>query len=135
MNGAEAAGLGDQIGILTPGKRADVVFISSKRALSFSAFPLATTVLHSYPADVDTVMVDGHIRKRSIALVGQDLEAIRAKAKIGLQRTLKTLDNVPPEMTTAEVKKYIGFADRSTRANVAKGYANENPSSDWLKKT
>ncbi|KAK7420390.1 hypothetical protein QQX98_002813 [Neonectria punicea] len=133
-NGAEAVGLGDKIGTLTPGKRADIVFISSKRALSSSAFPLTTAVLHSYPADVDTIMVDGHIRKRNGALVGQDLEAIRAKAKIGLQRTLKNLDTVPSEMTTPEVKEYIGFADRSTRANVAKAYANESPSSDWLKK-
>ncbi|KAF4929649.1 5-methylthioadenosine/S-adenosylhomocysteine deaminase [Colletotrichum viniferum] len=41
-NGAEAVGLGDQIGTLTPGERADIVVITSKRALSGSAFPLGT---------------------------------------------------------------------------------------------
>jgi hypothetical protein len=40
-NGADAVGMADRIGTLTPGKRADITFISSKRFLITSAFPLA----------------------------------------------------------------------------------------------
>lgn len=71
--GAEAVGLGDKIGTLTLGKRADVVFLSNKRHLSPSVFPLATAVLHSTTSDVDTVLIDDMVRKRYGCLVGQDV--------------------------------------------------------------
>lgn len=132
-NGAEAVGLGDKIGTLTPGKKADVVFISNKRHISPSAFPLGTAVLHSTAADVDTVMVDGQLKKRNGSLIGQDLEAIRAKAKIGLQRIMENLKNVPREMTKKEVEEYIIKAERSTRAMIAKAYEDNKVVADWMR--
>ncbi|BCS17676.1 uncharacterized protein APUU_10504S [Aspergillus puulaauensis] len=121
-NGADAVGLGDQIGTLTPGKRADIVFLSNKRFLSPSAFPLATAVLHSTPADVDTVLVNGVIRKREGQLVGQDVELIRTKAKEGLQRIVDKLETMMPEMTPEQISKYTADAERSSRVNLARAY-------------
>jgi cytosine/adenosine deaminase-related metal-dependent hydrolase len=132
-NGAEAVGLGDKIGTLTPGKKADVVFMSNKNHISPSAFPLATAVLHSSQRDVDTVMIGGHIRKRDGVLVGHDMEAVRAKGKLGLQRILKNLENVPPEMTKEQVKQYIVDADRFTRAQLATAYSHDQLKNDWMR--
>ena len=121
-NGADAVGMSDRIGTLTPGKRADLVFISSQRFLSTSAFPLGTAILHSTPADVHTVMVDGVIRKRDGQLVGYDLDSIRANANTALRRTMANLRNFRPEMTEKELDQFLLDAERLTRANLAKAY-------------
>lgn len=121
-NGADAVGMADRIGTLTPGKRADLIYISSKRFLSTSAFPLGTAILHSTPADVDTVMVDGVIRKRGGQLVGFDLDSIRAKANAGLQRAMANLSNFRPEMTGKELDHFLLDGERLTRANLAGAY-------------
>jgi 5-methylthioadenosine/S-adenosylhomocysteine deaminase len=57
-HGAEALGLCDKVDTLTPGIRAGVVVVSSKRRPSHSFNQLGTTVLQSSPADMDLVMVD-----------------------------------------------------------------------------
>ncbi|KXH45683.1 hypothetical protein CNYM01_07113 [Colletotrichum nymphaeae SA-01] len=122
-NGAEAVGLGDKIGTLTPGKRADIVVITSKRALSGSANPLGTAVLHSTPADVDLVMVDGKILKRDGKLVGVDVDSIRAKAREGLRRIQEDLKSVRPEMSPEEILNFFLQGEKAHRVNVANAYA------------
>ncbi|CAG7915463.1 unnamed protein product [Penicillium olsonii] len=121
-NGADAVGLGDQIGTITPGKRADLVFLSNKRFLSPSAYPLGTAVLHSTPADVDMVMVNGIVRKRDGHLVGQDVGKIRQMAKAGLQRILDNLAGMRPEMTSEAISQYLVEAEHMSRANLAQAY-------------
>jgi cytosine/adenosine deaminase-related metal-dependent hydrolase len=132
-NGAETVGLIDRIGTLTPGKEADVVFISSKRALSASAYPLGTAVLHSSPADVDTVMVKGEIKKRDGVLIGHNIPDIRVKAKAGLQRTMNTLAGMRPEMAPEEIRQYLLDAENMTRSNLAKAYFREKQGGDWMR--
>ena len=122
-NGADAVRMPDRIGTLTPGKRADITFISSKRFLNTSSFPLGTAILHSNAADVDTVMVDGVIRKRHSQLVGYNLDSIRAKAKDGLQRAMDNLPNFQPEMTGEKLDQFLLDAEHLTRANLAGAYA------------
>lgn len=124
-NGADTVGMPDRIGTLTPGKRADITFISSKRFLSMSSFPLGTAILHSNAADVDTVMVDGVIRKRRGQLVGYDLDSIRAKAKAGLQRAMDNLPNFQPEMTGEKLDQFLLDVEHLTRANLAGAYATQ----------
>jgi hypothetical protein len=118
---------------LTPGKQADVVFISSKRALSASAYPLGTAVLHSSPADVDTVMVKGEIKKRDGALIGHNIPDIRAKAKAGLQRIMNTLAGMRPEMAPEEIRQYLLDAENMTCSNLAKAYIGEKQRGDWMR--
>ena len=71
INGARVAGLDDRTGSLTPGKRADVVLIDA-RALNVAPVidPVAAVTLCADVSNVETVMVDGQIRKRNGKLVG-----------------------------------------------------------------
>jgi 5-methylthioadenosine/S-adenosylhomocysteine deaminase len=71
INGARVAGLDARTGSLTPGKRADVVLIDA-RALNVAPVidPVAAVTLCADVSNVETVMVDGQIRKRDGKLVG-----------------------------------------------------------------
>ncbi|KAK1637652.1 hypothetical protein BDP81DRAFT_316882 [Colletotrichum phormii] len=132
-NGAEAVGLGDKIGTLTPGKRADIVVITNKRALSGSANPLGTAVLHSTSADVDLVMVDGKILKRDGKLVGVDVDSIRAKSREGLRRIQANLRSMRPEMSPEEIRNFFLQGEKAHRANVANAYAQGTQVADYLR--
>ncbi|KAL2277303.1 hypothetical protein FJTKL_00143 [Diaporthe vaccinii] len=133
-NGAEAVGLGDQIGTLVPGKRAAIVILSNKRALSGSANPVGTAVLHSTPADVAFVMVDGRILKRDEKLVNVDVSAIRAKAREGLRRIQDNLKKTRPEMSAAEIEDFFLQGNKASRINVAEAYAHGTEANDYLRK-
>jgi 5-methylthioadenosine/S-adenosylhomocysteine deaminase len=70
--------LGDRVGSLTPGKRADLILL---RASDANLWPLTnvleTVVASASRANVDAVMVDGEFVKRDGALVGVDLRSVR----------------------------------------------------------
>ena len=82
INGAKALGIDDQVGSLTPGKRADLIMI---RASDINVAPVAdveSTVVRSVtPANVDSVMIDGRFLKRGGALVAHDAAEIVEKAE------------------------------------------------------
>lgn len=75
--GAEANGVADVSGSLTPGKAADIVLI---RGDDVDNLPLsdavATVVLGTDSGNVDTVLVDGAPRKWQRSLVGVDVAAL-----------------------------------------------------------
>ncbi|GGN58980.1 TRZ/ATZ family hydrolase [Streptomyces albiflavescens] len=77
LNGAHVAGLEDRTGSLTPGKRADVVAID---ATALNVAPVhdaaAAVTLSADVSNVDTVIVDGVIRKRDGRLLA-DAERAR----------------------------------------------------------
>lgn len=129
-NGADALGLADQIGTLTPGKQADIVIISTKRSLFPTSNPLGTVVLHSTGADVDTVMVGGQIRKREGALVGQDLDAIRMRARETFNRVFEGIAKMPPAASQAELKEALLGMERQCRTNFAMAYADGGRATD-----
>ncbi|MEF8853797.1 MAG: amidohydrolase family protein [Haloarculaceae archaeon] len=65
IEGARALGLEDEVGTLTPGKRADVVLLRENDFLTAPSHdPVQTAVFQSEPAHVDTVLVDGDVVKR-----------------------------------------------------------------------
>jgi hypothetical protein len=69
--GAQAVGLDDEIGSLAVGKKADIVIFNTKTPAMLavaSCNPVAAIVLHSSPRDVQTVIIDGVIRKESSLL-------------------------------------------------------------------
>ncbi|KAH7394648.1 hypothetical protein BKA66DRAFT_567009 [Pyrenochaeta sp. MPI-SDFR-AT-0127] len=120
-NGAEALGLGDKIGTLTPGKRADVVIITNKRRISPSVHPLGTAMLHSSPADVDLVMVDGKIMKRDGHMVGVDMEKIRVRARQDSRRILENLERRNSEVGLLKAEDIIPMMEQAQRACFAYG--------------
>jgi 5-methylthioadenosine/S-adenosylhomocysteine deaminase len=77
LDGAHVAGLEDRTGSLTPGKRADVVVIDAT-ALNVAPVhdPVAAVTLCADVSNVETVIVDGVVRKRDGRLVA-DIERAR----------------------------------------------------------
>ncbi|MFG1667579.1 amidohydrolase family protein [Streptomyces sp. Y7] len=77
-NGAHVAGVEDRTGSLTPGKRADVVAVD---ATALNVAPVhdaaAAVALSADVSNVDTVIVDGVIRKRDGRLVADVARARR----------------------------------------------------------
>ncbi|MEV6971829.1 amidohydrolase family protein, partial [Hamadaea sp. NPDC051192] len=80
VDGARALGLIDRIGTIAVGKRADLVLLDGLAHLAGSADCAGAVVTSLRPSDVDTVIVDGRIVKRSGRLVDVDLAALRASA-------------------------------------------------------
>ena len=77
--GAAALGLGDKIGSLEPGKKADVVLI--KNDASPVMFPMLNAYGHAafqaQRGDVHTVVVNGRVVKHEHRLLDVDLSAVR----------------------------------------------------------
>jgi len=66
IEGARAIGLESEIGTLAPGKLADIVLVNA-RSLNLAPVldPVADLVLHAHAGNVDTVIVNGKVRKRA----------------------------------------------------------------------
>ncbi len=82
QRGADANGLGDVTGSITPGKQADLVLI---RAEDVNNLPMNTaigTVVNGADhGNVDTVLVGGRVRKWRGDLVGVDVARVRRMAR------------------------------------------------------
>jgi cytosine/adenosine deaminase-related metal-dependent hydrolase len=74
IEGARSMGVGDRVGSLTPGKRADVIMVDT-RAVNLAVFtePAHLLVEAAQPANVDTVLIDGRIIKRGGRLTQIDV--------------------------------------------------------------
>ena len=74
IEGARSMGVGDKIGSLKAGKRADIIMVDT-RAPNMAIFgdPAHMIVTAAQPSNVDTVVIDGRILKR-----GGKLTAINA---------------------------------------------------------
>jgi formylmethanofuran dehydrogenase subunit A len=71
IQGARAIGMEDKIGTLAVGKKADMLIFDGQSPSMVCAAqhdPVAAVVLHSSPADIEVVIVDGVIRKRNRVL-------------------------------------------------------------------
>lgn len=77
INGAHVAGVEDRTGSLTPGKQADVVVIDA-RALNMAPVidPVAAVTLCADVSNVETVIIDGVVRKRDGKLLA-DVARVR----------------------------------------------------------
>jgi len=65
IEGAKALGMEDQVGTLTPGKRADLFMLRVDDCMTAPSFdPIQTLVFQSTAEHVDTVLVDGEIKKQ-----------------------------------------------------------------------
>ena len=75
IRGAEALGLQDRVGSLTPGKQADVVLIRAD-GLSMRPVhdPVSAVVMQASAAHIDTVLVAGEFKKRDGQLLYEHVE-------------------------------------------------------------
>jgi 5-methylthioadenosine/S-adenosylhomocysteine deaminase len=85
IEGARCMGLDDRIGSLTPGKRADLIMVTTE-AINMGPFtdPAHLIVEAAQPANVDTVMIDGRLLKHGGRLTSLDPRRIVAEASAAL---------------------------------------------------
>jgi cytosine/adenosine deaminase-related metal-dependent hydrolase len=77
IGGARSMGLDGVIGSLTPGKRADLIMVDTRAVnLAVLTEPAHMLVEAAQPANVDTVMIDGRIVKRSGRLTNIDVDDV-----------------------------------------------------------
>lgn len=82
IEGAEALGLGDDVGSLRPGKLADLVLIrTTTPGMAGTHDPIGAVVMHAGVADVDTVLVGGRVVKRGGALIGHDVPELAGRLR------------------------------------------------------
>jgi 5-methylthioadenosine/S-adenosylhomocysteine deaminase len=93
LEGARAAGLDGRTGSLSPGKQADVILLRGD-ALNLAPLsdPIGAVVIAAHPGNVDTVLVNGHVRKRSGRLVGQELSRVLQLAQDSREYLLQSPD-------------------------------------------
>ena len=86
-------GLGDVVGSLTPGKRADLIMVSERGPnLAVRTDPARLLVTAAQPSNVDMVMVDGRILKRDGRLTDLDVAEVGARARTALAGVLTRAD-------------------------------------------
>jgi cytosine/adenosine deaminase-related metal-dependent hydrolase len=76
IRGARALGMENEIGTIAVGKRADIlIFDALSPAMSPAAQfdPITAIIMHSSTGDIDTVIIDGIVRKRGGRLLPVDL--------------------------------------------------------------
>lgn len=99
-SGASVLGIADQIGSLTPGRRADVIMV---RKDDINMLPAPETdaayqlVQHAQPVNVDTVIIDGRLRKHAGTLVDIDLDAVVASAAAAQTAIRRRAGLLPPD--------------------------------------
>ncbi|WP_158588007.1 amidohydrolase family protein [Actinomadura logoneensis] len=125
-DGAATLGLGDRIGSLTPGKKADLIVVRPRMDLVRSSNPVGSVVLQSTAADVDTVLVDGEVRKRHGKLVGHDLDALRVRANAALDR-IQEGHAAMPRPSVEGIRAWFETAERMATRAYGSAYADGIP--------
>ncbi len=88
--GAGALGLGDQLGSIEPGKRADIITLNMRSPHLTPAYDLYSLIVYSAMAsDIEDVMIDGRPVIRGRELITGDEESILQKAYEWSRRVVK----------------------------------------------
>ena len=90
IEGAKTMGISDTVGSITPGKRADLIMVSTRAINMFPVTdPMHMLIEAAQPSNVDTVMIDGRILKRNGNLVGISLAQLRKQTTAALDSARK----------------------------------------------
>jgi cytosine/adenosine deaminase-related metal-dependent hydrolase len=90
IDGARALGLADDIGSLTPGKRADLILVRTTD-VNMLPFTIATNMIvqSGQPSNIDAVVVDGRFLKRDGKLTTIDVAQLARDAGDTIERARK----------------------------------------------
>jgi cytosine/adenosine deaminase-related metal-dependent hydrolase len=89
IEGARSLGLDEVTGSLVPGKRADLIVVSVDAPnLGVLTDPARLLVTAAHPGNVDTVLADGRVLKRSGVLTGYDVAEVSRSAREALAGVL-----------------------------------------------
>ena len=98
IKGAEVMGLDDKVGSLEPGKRADIIaYDMMSPHLTPTMEPLSSILLYGTSPDIDTVIVDGEIRKENHRIKGSDMNKILTDAQRRVDELWTTFFEDNPE--------------------------------------
>ena len=102
LGGAEALGLEDQIGSLTPGKQADLQ-IFDPEAINFAPRVdwISQLVFNGQPSNVEWVFVAGRVLKRDHRLIAVDTEQVLDEAQEAADRVRAFLSGSEPAGATS----------------------------------
>ncbi|RDV12008.1 amidohydrolase [Pontibacter diazotrophicus] len=90
IEGARSLGIANRTGSLTPGKRADLIMLSTNALnLGYVTDPSSIVVEAAQPANVHTVLIDGRILKRNYELTHLNKEAMIEEAKEEFQHLMQ----------------------------------------------
>ncbi|QGP92579.1 Melamine deaminase [Neomoorella glycerini] len=90
IDGAKALGLGEEIGSLEPGKKADLIIYNPLQPQSFPMHdPLATLVYTSNPTNIDTVIINGKLVMANNRIVTLDEEKVLKEALIAVGQLIE----------------------------------------------
>jgi 5-methylthioadenosine/S-adenosylhomocysteine deaminase len=90
IDGARILGLEKQVGSLVPGKRADLIMVSTDGLdMAVSSDPVHLVVESTQPANVDSVVVDGRILKHGGKLTHSQPDAVVREARMALAEVRK----------------------------------------------
>jgi cytosine/adenosine deaminase-related metal-dependent hydrolase len=90
-NAAASLGLGDEIGRLAPGRKADIILINTADPALAPATDAVLALLTAPASAIDTVLVDGHVVKRNGALNAGNLGWLRDAARQARNRLLSSV--------------------------------------------
>jgi len=97
LNGALSTGFGNSIGVLEPGKRADILLLNLERMeqpyLNPDVSIVDALVHRARDVDVDTVMVDGEVVMEGRKLTKVDKKAVYKEIYEALDRPLSSEEN------------------------------------------
>uniref|UniRef100_UPI0012E06551 amidohydrolase family protein n=1 Tax=Halobellus rufus TaxID=1448860 RepID=UPI0012E06551 len=87
IEGAEALGVGDEIGSLETGKRADAIVLDVEKPkfTPLTNVP-AQVVNNAAPADVETVIVNGDVVMRDSGVKTMDVDAVSERVETAVKR-------------------------------------------------
>ena len=114
MGGAEAVGLKDVIGSITPGKKADILITRCDSTRMTPVLdPVAALVLYANGSDIDTVFVNGEMVKHQGILTGVDWPKTRGQLRKSAESIMERSKKAPIDTIKEEVGKQIDvFATR-----------------------
>lgn len=87
IEGARALGIGDEVGSIEPGKRADIILldVDKPKFTPLTNLP-AHVVNNAAPADVETVLVDGEFVLRDGVVETMDADAVQERVERAVER-------------------------------------------------
>jgi cytosine/adenosine deaminase-related metal-dependent hydrolase len=107
VNAAEAVGLGDRIGSLTPGKQADLIVVGGPGTSQHPHLDAAgSLIFQTSTADVRTVLVAGRAVKRDGVMTEVDLPRLLEQADTSAADVLERVRAVHPTLPATPA---VGF--------------------------
>ncbi|QEH81605.1 amidohydrolase family protein [Sphingomonas sp. C8-2] len=102
QGGANAIGMGGEIGSLTPGKRADLTLVRTDGINMVPVHdPIGALVFYANTGDIDTVMIAGRVLKSGGQLKGVDWPALSARLTESRRRIDERFSQIPSDLGRA----------------------------------